>query len=216
MKTKKILFMLSAWLLTGAMVFAQNSGAQKGDVNRDGVINESDVPALIKIMRDGGGISESNSAKAAGDLNGDDVVDVADLNALFKIIDNQGTTTEPVYYWYVGQTDPSTMTEISPIVTDKTSPGWRLIGNSIGNYTFETPLYNADENPIVSNPSKNDYWYVALPANSSLSIYNSLKGDEIESGNWNEITNNLTINFVIYKVYKIVATQRKFIGLWVH
>ena len=50
--------MLSAWLLTLATIFAQNSDTQKGDVNRDGVINESDVPALIKIMRDGGGIRQ--------------------------------------------------------------------------------------------------------------------------------------------------------------
>ena len=125
------------------------------------------------------------------------------------------TVHQTVYYWYVGQTDPSTMTEISPIVDDISSPGWRLIGTSIPTYTFENPLYNASENPIVSNPSKNDYWFVALPVNSSLSIYNSFKGDEISSGNWIKLSNKI-INNVDYNIYKIVATQRKFTGLWIH
>ncbi len=204
MKTKKILFMLSAWLLTGAMVFAQNSGAQKGDVNRDGVINESDVPALIKIMRDGGGISESNSAKAAGDLNGDDVVDVADLNALFKIIDNQGTTTEPVYYWYVGQTDPSTMTEISPIVTDKTSPGWRLIGTTLPTYNSSNMLWNGDSNNITFD--NRDYYYIAIPSNS-IKIYNVLVGSEMESFN-TAVTK--IIDGITYYIYLSNGKARSF------
>ncbi len=123
---------------------------------------------------------------------------------------------QTVYYWYVGQMDPSTMTEISPIVTDTSSPGWRLIGNTIPTYTFESPLYNASENPIVSNPSTNDYWFVALPVNSLLSIYNSFEGDEISSGNWIKQSTVIKINNVEYDIYKIVAAQRKFTGLWIY
>lgn len=203
MKTKKILFMLSAWLLTGAMVFAQNSGAQKGDVNREGAINESDVPALIKIMRDGGGISESDSAKAFGDLNGDDVVDVADLNALFKIIDNQGTTTEPVYYWYVGQTDPSTMDEISPIVTDNTSPGWRLIGTELPNYSAANKLWDGS---IISTGSTKTTNYVALP-NSSLFMYDA--AGNISSALWTSVGTK-EIGGITYYIYSSVSNLKSF------
>ena len=206
MKTKKILFMLSAWLLTGAMVFAQNSGAQKGDVNRDGAINESDVPALIKIMRDGGGISESDSAKAFGDLNGDDVVDVADLNALFKIIDNQGTTTEPVYYWYVGQTDPSTMTEISPIVTDKTSPGWRLIGTELPNYSASNKLWSG--NDVITTGASLAKQYIVIPSESSACPRDGFGADASTVDIYNKLS-DVTISGVTYKVYETVGRMKK-------
>jgi hypothetical protein len=84
----------------------------------------------------------------------------------------QVTLSAPVagtYYWYVGQTDPSTMTEISPIVDDLTSPGWRLTGNSL------TATYNYDttSNPISSNPSQNAIWYFALPENSGLGVFDA-------------------------------------------
>ena len=208
MKTEKILFMLSAWLLTGAMVFAQNSGAQKGDVNRDGAINESDVPALIKIMREGGGISESDSAKAAGDLNGDDVVDVADLNALFKIIDNQGTTTEPVYYWYVGQTDPSTMTEISPIVTDKTSPGWRLIGTELPNYSSSNKLFEYVEGGEIITGTSLAKQYIAIPTESSACPRDGLGNDASTVDMYNKLS-DITISGITYKIYETVGKSKK-------
>lgn len=170
------------------------------------------LTALMMLMSTSA-MAQSETVK--GDVNGDGVVDVADIAAVIKIMTNNGSI-QKTYYWYVGQENPASMTSISPIVTDNTSPGWRLIGTTIPTYTFNNPLYNASVNPIVSNPSKNDYWYVGLPSNSSLSIYNSLKGDEILSGNWTKESTDLNLGNVKYNVYKIVAPQRKFIGLWVH
>ena len=152
----------------------------------------------------------------AGSISGYVIYKTQAFNEATDAILKFNNSSAETYYWYVGQTDPSSMSSIDPIVTDTSSPGWRLIGTTIPTYTFENPLYNADDNPIVSNPSRNDYWYVALPVNSSLSIYNSLKGDEIISGNWIKQSTELNINNVEYSIYKIVATQRKFIGLWVH
>lgn len=172
---------------------------------------------LAAVLLGSVSVKAQSETPLKGDVNGDGKVDVADIVAILEIMKNSGgTTEETTYYWYVGQTDPSTMTEISPIVTDTSSPGWRLIGNTIPTYTFENPLYNASVNPIVSNPSKNDYWYVAFPMISLLSIYNSLQGNEITSGNWIKQSTNLIIDNVEYNIYKIVATQRKFTGLWVH
>lgn len=170
------------------------------------------LSALMMLMSTSA-MAQSETIK--GDVNGDGVVDVADIAAVIKIMTDKGSI-EKKYYWYVGQENPANMTSISPIVDDNSSPGWRLIGTTIPTYTFDNPLYNADINPIVSNPSKNDYWYVGLPSNSSLSIYNSLKGDEILSGNWTKESTDLNLGNVKYNVYKIVAPQRKFIGLWVH
>lgn len=120
------------------------------------------------------------------------------------------------YYWYVGQTNPTSMGSISPIVTDNISPGWRLIGTSIPAYTFDNPLYNASANPIVSNPSKNDYWYIALPEKSSLSVYDSDDVNQLTNGNWTKESSQFSDNNTKYNIYKIAVPQRKFIGLWVH
>ena len=57
---------------------------------------------------------------------------------------------QPNYYWYVGQTDPSTMTDISPIVTDNSSPGWRLIGTTLPTYSASNKLWNATD--IITTP----------------------------------------------------------------
>ena len=171
---------------------------------------------LAAVLLGSVSVKAQSETPLKGDVNGDGVVDVADIVAILEIMKNSGgTTEETTYYWYVGQTDPSTMTEISPIVTDTSSPGWRLIGNTISTYTFENPLYNASENPINSSPSSNNYWYVAVPIESLLSIYNSLKGNEIESGNWMSL-NNITVDNNTYKVYKKLSTSRKFTGLWVY
>ena len=171
------------------------------------------VFAALLMLLSTSAMAQSNDLK--GDVNGDGIVDVADIAAVIAIM-KQNDDGKTKYYWYVGQENPASMTSISPVVSDTSSPGWRLIGTSIPTYTFENPLYNADINPIVSNPSKNDYWYVGLPSNSSLSIYNSLKGDEILSGNWTKESTDLNLGNVKYNVYKIVAPQRKFTGLWVH
>ena len=160
---------------------------------------ESSNPSVASVTQEGvvTGVAEGTTTITATTING--------KNAACNV-----TVSSTVYFWYVGQTDPSTMTEISPVVDDDTSPGWRLIGTTIPTYTYKNPLYNAVENPIVSNPSKNDYWYVALPQNSSLSLYFD-DVDEVNSGNWKQ-QSNITLNNVIYYVYKSVATFRKFNG----
>ena len=170
------------------------------------------LTALMMLMSTSA-MAQSETVK--GDVNGDGVVDVADIAAVIKIMTNNGDI-EKKYYWYVGQENPANMTSISPIVTDNTSPGWRLIGTTIPTYTFNNPLYNASVNPIVSNPSKNDYWYIALPENSSLSVYDSDDVNQLTNGNWTKESTQFSNNNTKYNIYKIAAPQRKFTGLWVH
>ena len=149
----------------------------------------------------------NNDAIAAGDLNDDGVVDVADLNALFKIIDNQGTTTEPVYYWYVGQTDPSTMTEISPIVTDKTSPGWRLIGTELPNYSSSNKLWSADD--VITTGTSLAKQYVVIPTESSACPRDGFGSDASTVDMYNKLS-DVTISGVTYKVYETVGKSKKY------
>ncbi|MBR2016911.1 MAG: hypothetical protein IKA00_06400 [Prevotella sp.] len=171
------------------------------------------VLTALMILMSTSAMAQSETIK--GDVNGDGVVDVADIAAVIKIMTNNGDIQKK-YYWYVGQENPANMTSISPIVDDNTSPGWRLIGTTIPTYTFDNPLYNASVNPIVSNPSKNDYWYIALPENSSLSVYDSDDVNQLTNGNWTKESTQFSNNNTKYNIYKIAAPQRKFTGLWVH
>lgn len=159
--------------------------------------------------------AQSGNEPLKGDVNEDGVVDVADINAVIQIMkDGGGTGEAPVYYWYVGQTDPSTMTSISPIVSDTSSPGWREIGTTIGTYTFANPLYNSESNPISG--SSNSNWHVAVPTISSLNIYDSDDVNQVTAGNWIKLSNQITIDNVTYDIYKSVGTYRKFNVFWVH
>ena len=99
-----------------------------------------------------------------------------------------------VYYWYVGQTDPSTMNSINPIVDDMSSPGWREIGTTLPTYNASNMLWNGASNGI-SFPR--DYYYIALPS-SSLKIYNSGGDNEME-GYTTQGTK--VINGVTYSIY---------------
>ena len=140
-----------------------------------------------------------NNESVKGDVNGDGRVDIVDVTTVIDIYlntdpDAPQTTT---YYWYVGQTNPSTMTSISPIVNDNTSPGWRLTGNSL------TTTYNYDTsaNPITGT-SKTE-WYFALPENSGLGVF--------DAQNTNYATGSpistVTIGGIKYNIWNTGATR---------
>ena len=168
MKTKK-LFLMAAMLLMSVCTYAQSETPLKGDVNGDGKVDVADIVAVIEIMK------------------------------------NNGGTTETKYYWYIGQTDPSTMTEISPIVNDTSSPGWREIGTTIGTYTLSNPLWDGTLNKITTGASKSVV-YIALP-NSTLKMRNS-DGGEL-TALW--VSNGTReINGVTYTIYQSVANMKTF------
>lgn len=137
-----------------------------------------------------------NSEPLKGDVNNDGKVDIADVVAVLKIMKDGGGTVETNYYWYVGQTDPSTMTEISPIVTDNTSPGWRLIGTELPNYSSSNMLWNGDSNNITF--SNRDFYYIAIP-NESIQMYNAANGSVMDGFDNPSIKEIGSINYYIYK-----------------
>ena len=136
-----------------------------------------------------------NNEPLKGDVNGDGVVDVADIAAVIAIIKNNAAL-QTTYYWYVGQTDPSTMTSISPIVTDTTSPGWREIGTTLPTYSSSNMLWNGAQNSILFG-GRTEY-YIALP-NNTLKVYNSGGDNEIDGCT---SLGTKVINSVTYYVYK--------------
>ena len=115
------------------------------------------------------------------------------------------TIVETTYYWYVGQTNPSTMTSISPIVNDMSSPGWRLIGTTLPTYSITNKLYDAvarqsDNSQIVTGTSLATQW-VVIPNNSSACVRDGCGND----GSGVDICtrkSNITLGGVEYKVYE--------------
>lgn len=151
----------------------------------------------VVLLSGASAFAQSGNETLKGDVNEDGVVDVADINAIIEIMKAGGGLIEPpTYYWYVGQTDPSTMTEINPIVTDNSSPGWRLIGTELPNYSSSNMLWNGDSNNITF--SDRDFYYIAVPS-ESIKIYNAANGSVMDGFN-NPLTKEIGgINYYIYK-----------------
>ena len=166
MKTKK-LFLMAAMLLMSVCTFAQSETPLKGDVNGDGKVDVADIVAVIEIMK------------------------------------NNGGTTETTYYWYIGQTNPLTMNNISPIVTDKRSPGWRLIGTTLPTYNSSNKLWDGTQ---ISTGTTKQTNYVALP-NNTLFMYDA--AGNRSSGSW-LLVGETEIGGLTYYVYSSVANLKTF------
>ena len=170
---------------------------------------------LAAILLSASAFAQSESTPLKGDVNGDGTVDVADIAAIIEIMKNGGGTGEQTtYYWYAGQTQPTSMTSVTAQDSGTfTNNNWHTI-NVNNTYTFSNPIYNSESNPITGNSNTN--WYVALPADKSYGIYDSVDRNEVTNGNWTKESNIITINNVSYNVYKSVGTYRKFIVWWIH
>ena len=151
-------------------------------------------------------------AQTNGDVNEDGKVDEQDITAIIQIMQEAGGAVEATkYYWYTGTTDPSTMTSISPIVTDNTSPGWRLIGTSVPTYNKTTPLWNYDNGMILYGDTKVTA-YVAMPSNN-IKYRNDITGEDITSDGWESIGSK-TIDNVNYILYKSILPLKRFVQTW--
>ena len=158
MKVKIFALVAAFFMLMGGSAWAQ--AEVKGDVNKDGVVNEQDIAAILAIMAKNNGVAEKTK-----------------------------------YYWYVGKDNP---TSISPVVTDNTSTGWRLIGASVPTYTMATPLWDGQINEIVFADYDDVDAYIALPNNII----------KVRDGFGNDVTSQLTslgtksiggVNYYIFK-----------------
>ena len=158
---------------------------------------------LAAVLLGSVSVKAQSETPLKGDVNGDGKVDVADIVAVIEIMKNNDGTTETKYYWYVGQTDPSTMTEISPIVTDTSSPGWRLIGTTLPTYSSSNQLWDGTR---ISTGTTKQTNYVALP-NNTLFMYDSL--GNISDAGWIP-AGTTEINGITYYIYSSVANLKTF------
>jgi hypothetical protein len=158
---------------------------------------------LAAVLLGSVSVKAQSETPLKGDVNEDGKVDVADIVAVIEIMKNNGGTTETTYYWYIGQTNPLTMNNISPIVTDKRSPGWRLIGTTLPTYNSSNKLWDGTQ---ISTGTTKQTNYVALP-NNTLFMYDA--AGNISSGSW-LLVGETEIGGLTYYVYSSVANLKTF------
>ena len=154
--------------------------------------------------------SKTTETEIKGDVNNDGVVDVADIAAVIAVMHEQGTV-ETQYYWYAGTENPANMTSITPVVSDTSSPGWRLIGTSIPTYDKSNPLWNSDKGMILFGDTKVTA-YLAIPS-ANIKYRNDITGEDITSDGWEPLSPK-TINKVNYNLYKSTGTLKRFGQTW--
>lgn len=147
------------------------------------------------------------SAQTNGDVNNDGTVNEADITAIIEIMKEANGVGPKKYYWYVGQENPANMTSISPIVTDNTSPGWRLIGTTIPTYSSSNKLWIGTN--VIQTGSSLQKQYVVIPANSSAAPRDGAGNDASTVAMYNKL-DNIVINNVTYKVYESSGKGFKF------
>ncbi len=143
-----------------------------------------------------------NNEPLKGDVNGDGVVDYADIDAVIEIMKNAGGYVDSNYYWYVGHTDPSTMSEISPMA-EGNGPGWRKIGTTLPTYNENNRLWSSATNGdiVIASGLNFSNIYIAIP-NTTTIPHNGLGGSCLEDGSYTKLPNTTTIDRVTYTIYK--------------
>ena len=152
------------------------------------------VLAALMLM---GTSAMAQSETLKGDVNADGVVDVADIAAVIKIMTDNGDI-EKTYYWYVGQTNPATMTSISPIVTS--GLGWREIGTTLPTYSSSNKLYDGTWMDIDLTEEKY-YWYLMIPVKCNALPRDGFGGEASSTGIC-EKQGTKTISGVEYQLYR--------------
>ena len=128
-----------------------------------------------------------------GDVNGDGVVDVADITAIIEIMKNGGESVaeDGKYYWYAGQTDPSTMSSISPIVTSyENGGGWYELGTEVPSQIRQ----------LIKGGDKSLNWYTAIPVTQGTTLQ-PVTSDMSTSDTAVTAKSTKVFNGVTYQIY---------------
>lgn len=99
-----------------------------------------------------GAYAQSNTTPIKGDVNEDGVVDIADINAIIGIKKNGGGTSgDTKYYWYVGTTKPTSLSEAT--VVDSYPAEYTFTNPSMEEKCYVYVLTNADKDVVISDPA---------------------------------------------------------------
>ena len=154
---------------------------------------------LAAVLLSSANLFAQSSEPLKGDVNGDGVVDVADVVAVIDIIAKSQNDSETTYYWYIGQTDPSTMSSISTAGTDfNAGGGWTSTGNSVPDQI----------NQLVKGGDSTKNWYSAVPITSPTTL-KPVASDMTTIDTSVEPMSTKVFDNVTYQIYRYTATARK-------
>ena len=154
MKTKFFFLLLVAVLLGSVSVKAQSETPLKGDVNGDGKVDVADIVAVIEIMKNNGGTTETKYYWYCGQTmpeSMDSDPEVDDVNFTCNKWHTIGTTLVNIHktstggvsgeenWWYVavpkGKYQPTAGDEVTP------NTSWKIVKNITIN-TIEYDVFN--------------------------------------------------------------------------
>ena len=132
-----------------------------------------------------------------GDVNGDGVVDIADITAVIAII-KQNAEANPTYYWYAGQTRPTSMSSY-PTPDDTTTPP--------ANNNWHTLAKDATSIAItVVGGTSGNVWYVAVP--TSFGFKPTASDLKTPNTTWT-IIGTITVGTVEYTLWQPAHTSSR-------
>ena len=171
------------------------SGAYKlGDANGDGSVSVTDVTMVISHIL---GKTPEGFNAAVADVNGDGSISVTDVTMIINIILKGEVPQETVYYWYAGQTQPSSISG-TPTVDDTnfTNNKWHTLGS--------TGSTSTTISKTVTGGTSGNYWYIAAPNGFIVTASDLITPDTSMTQ-----LSNITINGVTYVVFKSNSTSVK-------
>ena len=134
--------------------------------------------------------SAQASAQVNGDVNEDGVVNEQDIAAILEIMAEAGGVKEPTkYYWYAGQTAPTSM-NTNPTVDDVnfTNNKWHTLADDA------TQIKQG-----ITGGTLGNNWYVAFPESFGF----EMKASDLKTTDTTATKlSNITINGKAYNVYK--------------
>jgi hypothetical protein len=152
------------------------------------------LAALLLIST--GAFAQSGETPLKGDVNEDGKVDVADINAIIKIMKDAGGTAEaPTYYWYAGQTAPTSISG-TPTIDDTnfTNNKWHTLSASQISQT-------------VTGGTAGNKWYIAVPTSKG---FTPRATDLITPDNSTiKLSTGITVNGDAYDVWESTSTGAK-------
>lgn len=137
---------------------------------------------LAAVLLGSVNVKAQSETPLKGDVNGDGKVDVADIVAILEIMKSGGgTAVETTYYWYIGTTNPSTIS--STLVTETDKEGWHIIGTSLSGF-----------NLVFNNQNKIEFedktqYYLIIP--DGLHVYAADGNTLLEGRSLNSVSCNI-------------------------
>lgn len=95
--------------------------------------------------------AQDSGTPLKGDVNGDGVVNAADIVEIVNIMmGKDGGTSETKYYWYVGTTKPTSLSEATIV---ESYPAETIYTNNSGAKSHIFVLTNSDKTAIFEDPN---------------------------------------------------------------